>query len=182
MCSESTGPYCDKATTITRSALMPHSLQSLFTDQLTSSWKHSPFISSPCFRYLSSHSSKKYLAITISFQGQDQDSGKGISLLCPSTVEQAPTISPLSLLYCNFWKHLKNSCLTLSFRHDYQHTRLPVNLMDCFMDFAVRHWLGCSTTKPHLARNIGYIEINWLIDWLIEFVPRLIYKVVLCYM
>ena len=44
-------------------------------------------------------------------------------------------------------------------------------LRNCFLDFAVEHWLGCFSTKPGFVGDIGAIEIwliDRLIDWLIE--------------
>ena len=38
--------------------------------------------------------------------------------------------------------------------------------MNCFMEFALGHWLGCHATEPGLAGDIGAIEIK-LTDWLI---------------
>ena len=38
-----------------------------------------------------------------------------------------------------------------------------LTLWNCFIDFAVEHWVGCCTTEPGYARDIGAVEI-WLID------------------
>ena len=40
-------------------------------------------------------------------------------------------------------------------------------LRDCFLDFAVEHWVGCRATEPGFAVDIGAIEV-WLIDLLID--------------
>ena len=37
-------------------------------------------------------------------------------------------------------------------------------LRNCFLDFAVEHWLGCRNTEPVFAGDIDAIEV-WLIDW-----------------
>ena len=40
-------------------------------------------------------------------------------------------------------------------------------LRNCFLDFTVEHWFGCSATEPDFAGDIGAIEV-WLIGWLID--------------
>ena len=48
-------------------------------------------------------------------------------------------------------------------------------LWNCFLDFAVEHWVGCRATEPGFPGDIGAIQV-WLIDWLIP--PRMLSNLV----
>ena len=58
--------------------------------------------------------------------------------------------------------------LTGPFPHRQRHAQWPVDVVECFIDFAVKHWYGCRATESGYAGDIGAIEI-WLIDWLIDY-------------
>ena len=89
----------------------------------------------------------------------------------PFPKEQAPAFRPICSLDYKLQETSENtSFLICTFFHKHQHARWLIDVLDCFLDCAIGHWLGCPVTEPGLARDMGTIEvrlIDWLIDWLI---------------
>ena len=71
------------------------------------------------------------------------------------------SIQPFQLLSLrNIWRHIS---LTWPFPHRYRIPHGLLMLRNCFLAFAVEHWLGCRGTEPGFAGDIGAIEV-WLIE------------------
>ena len=148
---------------------------------------NSPFIFTPC---LSHHCHPIHLdqtkVLVCSSLGSRPTQVQELFTLVPhlcGTTFRSLSVEPFQWLPSrNIWRHIS---LLWPFLHRHRHARWdvdvtelfhwfccwtprmpngPLMLWNCVIDFAVEHRIGCRTTEPSFAGDIGTIEI-WSIDW-----------------
>ena len=87
----------------------------------------------------------------------------------PLYLEQPATVDPFSQFICCIQEIPEDTSLWLGLSLLYTRSPdSPLMPQNCLIDFPVKYRFSCRATEPAFTGDIGTIEMDWFIDWLIE--------------